>query len=358
MIDICSFLNSRDVSAHLRKIGYEFTAPEAAFVVYWSDNATLDEKIVAWREIVETMADCSMEEHGCRKSAPSFHRFLLDFIDLQKRKVEQFFDSRGCVYSYSYFEGGFQDDGNVFSNVEDCIAYIKEDWSQDCWNEDDVPSKFRISKSLIDQPESCRHSELYLNREMEVVYAYASSTQGSEADDDLDLWFETMWFAFPTPFKRGDIVVDSRRPGRPPFVLCSLPTWGRADCIENGFDEGDRFAQRADWRLEHFKQSGDMTDMDSMGYFLSEAGDVYSDCSLCCYLDLEFFERELADSDRWAAVVSAHLKGEISFDETACFLRYLRADSEARKLRGIFDNRFAEKYCPDGVWKKIRREGK
>ena len=144
MIDICSFLNSRDVSAHLRKIGYEFTAPEAAFVVYWSDNATLDEKIVAWREIVETMADCSMEEHGCRKSAPSFHRFLLDFIDLQKRKVEQFFDSRGCVYSYSYFEGGFQDDGNVFSNVEDCIAYIKEDWSQDCWNEDDVPSKFRI----------------------------------------------------------------------------------------------------------------------------------------------------------------------------------------------------------------------
>lgn len=57
-MDIYSFFNSRDVADYLRGEKHEFTAAEAAYIVYLSDTATLDEKLVAWQEIVDTMPDC------------------------------------------------------------------------------------------------------------------------------------------------------------------------------------------------------------------------------------------------------------------------------------------------------------
>ena len=34
--------NSRDVRSYLREMNYQFTAPEAAFVVYWSEKPVKD----------------------------------------------------------------------------------------------------------------------------------------------------------------------------------------------------------------------------------------------------------------------------------------------------------------------------
>ena len=60
-MNIYNFINSKDVRKYLQDIDYQFTTPEAAFVVYWCKHATLDKKIEAWQEIIETMPDCSME---------------------------------------------------------------------------------------------------------------------------------------------------------------------------------------------------------------------------------------------------------------------------------------------------------
>ena len=365
MIDIYKFLNSRDMANYLKETGYEFTTPEAAFVVYWSHDATLDEKIAAWLDIVETMPDCSLDERMNMEPIPSFHAFLRDYVDLKKRELERFFEPAGFVYSYSYYEDGYEEDGSLFSNAESCVAYAKEYWSGDCWNDDDIPRKYRLEKKPIDQPDSCRDSELYLDRDMRVVSVYCAGK--SEAETSLSLQFDGMWFAFPTPFKRGDIVVDVWRSRPEPFVLNYLSTWRREDYLANGFSEEDGIVETSDRTFKRHLANGDFTDMWVCGFGVGEGrssresrvwGDVVYHDSMCASpLDLEYYRGELADSNRWAAVVSAHLKGEIEFDEAANLLHYLQVDSESRQLRGIFDGWYPEEYYPDGVWGKIRREG-
>ena len=61
------FMDSKDIREHLRQIGYSFTAPEAAFLVWQCRSATLKEKISAWREISEAMPNCPLTR---RKEEP------------------------------------------------------------------------------------------------------------------------------------------------------------------------------------------------------------------------------------------------------------------------------------------------
>lgn len=61
MRSIYEFINSRDVRKYLLEINYQFTTPEAAFVVYWSKKPVKD-KIRAWEEIIRTMPDCVVQE--------------------------------------------------------------------------------------------------------------------------------------------------------------------------------------------------------------------------------------------------------------------------------------------------------
>ena len=57
MIDIYSFLNSKDVASYLRAGKFAFTAQQAAYFVDISTHATLAEKIGAWHAIVDEMPD-------------------------------------------------------------------------------------------------------------------------------------------------------------------------------------------------------------------------------------------------------------------------------------------------------------
>ena len=332
MIDICKFLNSKDIASYLRETGYKFTAPEAAFIVYQSHDATLEERAVAWLKIAGTMPDCPMEGRLNMRPIPSFHAFLHDYVESQKRELERFFEPTGFVYSLSWYEGGYVEDGDLFGNAEDCIAYIREHQGKDCCG-NGVPSKYRLKKRSIDQMNPCGDSELCLNRDMKVLSVYCAGK--SEAENWLSLQFEGMWFTFPTPFKRGDIVVDPKRRKQSPLVLDYLPTWGKEECVENGLDESDWRVQKADWRINHLMKTGDTTDMDSRGFFLSEDRSLTYDDNRYSYLDLEYWDGELKDENRWAAVVSAHLKREIDFVECANLLRFLGGERAARAPRRV-----------------------
>lgn len=46
-MDIYSFVGSRDIREHLRTINYQPNAIEAAYLIYMSYNATLEEKMTA-----------------------------------------------------------------------------------------------------------------------------------------------------------------------------------------------------------------------------------------------------------------------------------------------------------------------
>ena len=144
-------------------------------------------------------------------------------------------------------------------------------------------------------------------------------------------------------------MVDQKRRKQSPFILDYLPTWGKEECVENGLDESDRRVQKANWRIDHLMKTGDTTDMDARGFLLSEGGSLTYDDNLCSYLDLEYWDDELKDENRWAAVVSALLKRKVNFVECANLLRFLGVDQEASELRELHNGFRPKKYYPDGI---------
>ena len=108
MIDAASYLNSKDIAEHWRKIGFVCTPLQSAYLVWHNRTKTLAEKHAAWREIIGTMPDCPVAA-GHRKTnmgipdalAGSLHEFLQAFMCLQNKLFEQFYKNGDhAVYRY------------------------------------------------------------------------------------------------------------------------------------------------------------------------------------------------------------------------------------------------------------------
>ena len=96
-----------------------------------------------------------------------------------------------------------------------------------------------------------------------------------EKGKELEWQLECMWFGIPTPFKRGDIVIDRARPfsgdlWSGPFVLIETATEYFMRKGKSGNDSGDMFAS---------------------GYFQNAQGDVYEEV-MHDYLSLEYCKKE------------------------------------------------------------------
>ena len=90
-MDIFNFVDSRDIREHLRSIDFQPSTIEAAYLVWFSKTATLDQKCEAWQEIARTMPNCSLEATHAglgRPAIPDFHAFLRWTIDYNKRCVD------------------------------------------------------------------------------------------------------------------------------------------------------------------------------------------------------------------------------------------------------------------------------
>lgn len=77
-MNILNFVDSRDIREHLRSIDFQPSAIEAAYLVWFSKTATLEQKCKAWQEIVQTMPNCSLEATLAglgRPAIPDFHAF-------------------------------------------------------------------------------------------------------------------------------------------------------------------------------------------------------------------------------------------------------------------------------------------
>lgn len=73
-MDFYGFINFRDIRKYLKEINYQFTVPEAAYIVYQSHERSLEKKILAWETIINTTEDCSWASDSSGLAAiKSFH---------------------------------------------------------------------------------------------------------------------------------------------------------------------------------------------------------------------------------------------------------------------------------------------
>ena len=116
-----------------------------------------------------------------------------------------------------------------------------------------------------------------------------------EEDDLIRDAFESRWYCFPTPFKRGDIVYD-----------CKYDPHSRDYCkgtfVLDGIDNDDR---------EESRQSQDTSDMTAYGWFQESNGTIYKEV-MFNYMDLELFKGHLEGQERLQIALSNYVKGNIS----------------------------------------------
>lgn len=309
-MDVLRFIDSKDIREHLRNIGYEFSTPEAAYLVWQSRKVPLNDKIAAWEEIVDTMPDCEVDENRfCDTNFKTYHEFFKYYIALQKSLPERFYQNNGefiytfeCHYSSKRYSNDdcLQDAYCYFSDYESCFDKVKED-NEDGEYDQIIIKKYKLNNDSYKYPVS-----LAVNGNYGIMSA---SEFLSDEEDNADNVFEEMWFDIPTPFKRGDIVCNANaiKPTRRPFVIDFLNTWDYDKMIENGFD--DEFARIKERKTCRLHKSGDFGDMSAVCYYIYDNSVVYENlANKENYLEFEYYSEPLKNENRALRPISTYLK--------------------------------------------------
>lgn len=343
-MDIFRFINSRDIRYHLKKIDYQFNTCEAAWLVGRSLTATLRERFDAWEEIIAAMPDCAPPRP--QKTAPqssSFHALLREYMALLKKKLAWFCDGEGAVYQYELettSEFFFDDSGmysDLFSDLESCLRECMEEWDE--WEEGEERGRSNwpkvvggtiIKRSLRgpdDGEEDEKRMKVKVNRQGELLsLCYDSGIEWSEHEREIENLLSKMWIDFPTPFERGDILINIRDPQKP-FVLSEIITWDSQRLLANGFLPEEVKKREASKEDEEKSAAGEGIDYRSgKGYWTwgSEGADYWPSAAYWAwYIGGEselYMEREedYMELERW----SGPLKGKYRvLQPVSCFLK-------------------------------------
>ncbi len=309
-MDIFRFINSKDIREHLRGLDYRFSSLEAAWLIYQCRTATLEEKHAAWRELIGTMPDCAVKKRPNCDPRDSLHGFLCDLMEMQTEFMERFRrPDPGWVYHLESGTELLESKGlphrfaasALFSTAENCMEYIRSEYGGE--EDQDSYRDFRVRKVRLDHRGKFSGNDQYIETVMRPDGSFMdleiADALMSEAQSRIDgKGFDGLWFDFPVPFRKGDIIwdpedgeIDGLCGG--PFVMNSIGI--------------DRFSsmKRREYILEH----GDNTDMNADGWFVSDGG-VYWEV-MWNYMDCEYYTKELTGSAKLLKPFSSFLKDEI-----------------------------------------------
>lgn len=149
-MDLYRFIDSRAIREHLQSLSYPFTTQEAAFLVWYCKTATLEEKHAAWREIIDTMPNCSLEKRLNMEPIPDFHQFLRGFMCIERHELESFRSADQCVYFYCPYQYPSQLENRAYgpySSYERCMEAALADMRAG----KDAMDKIRMEKYRLDQ---------------------------------------------------------------------------------------------------------------------------------------------------------------------------------------------------------------
>ncbi len=309
-MDISGFINSRDIRKYHRDIGYEYNALEAAWLVSQCHCKTLKQKHEAWQWIIDNMPDMEVKDcgrWGSNFNDDSIHKLLKEYMDMDNAFIKDFQDNSGGYfykfrrYSHSVKRGGAVSDyEGFFSSWDKCLKYIFD-------NEDAEDAAFyEISRRKPDEPDDrIIHGSIEIDIAGQILDVSAAyEKEENERWFYLDTFFDELWFSFPVPFKRGDIVYLRSRyhpEDREPVVIDDI-------IVPNGWDEEEYIKKRMEY--------GDTSDMNIWGYaadteWVSGYRGAYREV-WDSYMDAEYYRDELEGYNRVLKPISSWLKGEFN----------------------------------------------
>lgn len=191
-MNLYEWLESPDVREHLEKIHYDFTLPEAFYVIRENEQRALEKKIAAWEELLAAMPDCpfSIEsDAGGKLETESFHKSVREFIGQQRELLEVVCrkDETGV---YSVIMSGVPKKGKGVTLSE----FLETNWKKFEGN-----GTLRLTKTWSGKQSHNGVLFFYVNAEKQVT----------EIVPDLSCRthpLQSYWLPLPTPFHRGDVL--------------------------------------------------------------------------------------------------------------------------------------------------------
>ena len=316
-MNIYDFFNSRDIAEHCRKIEYRFTAVELAYIIQHSNHHTLGQKHEAWQEILDSFPDEGLYP-AWDFEGHTLHSFLRTYMRLQNEYITDFCKTNaGYIYTYSTlqrYDAQYSCDNIFFDSYEACLDTLKENELDDDPYDEITKAKItrhRLYSSYVAFDDTQEQESVIFNKKLQILDVDPAVEQ-----DDKRIFlspcygFDDMWVAIPTPFQKGDVVMDvnvykERTIKHLPFVLDRIPYWKR-----NAVN-GDSCEAEIKRMLEN---GADWIDMQELAYFQDSNGEIYRDHAFN-YLDLEYYRDELLGSEKLLAVVSDAIKGRADIAE-------------------------------------------
>lgn len=269
-MNVYKFINSKDIREYLKKINYEFTPVEMAWLIWQCEDATLEEKHKAWQKIIDTIPDTPFETR--KKSYDSLHKFLNEYMELENKCIDEIVNAKD---DNLFYKCSIQSKSDLicklYFNYESCLHAIETElFNQNIEIEDN------ICISMWHENESYAHTCIELNTKGEIMNIYADTL-----DKINRITFYDVCLTFPIPFVKGDILWNPNSLDKNPFVL----------------------------KETH-------SDMLVWGYFTGENGQLFEDCT-ASYMNIEYYNGELKSKNRILEVLNNYLKGEIDIDRFA-----------------------------------------
>jgi len=319
-MDVFRFINSNAVRDYLKEINYKFNTLEAAYLVHDCRFATLKEKHEAFSEILETMPDMAPEQELGRCAmdygSDSIHKLIKLHIENKEHWITEFYGFEKAVYRFQlygknnekYYTDFAEPISDSLKEITDYITdYLKDD-------EGEV-ARYEITCKPSGQK---RQYTIRFNREGKImdadIYPYVSQV-GKWYNTDWEL--EMMWFGFPTPFKKGDILYDPSRAE-------SHGSWDGPFVLEETATE----LYKREGRQGH-----DSSDMTAYGYFIAENGQVYDEC-MHNYMALEYYpKKKLTGLNRTLVAISSFMKDKIDIGLLMQAYRTVILEDEAKNAK-------------------------
>ncbi len=282
-MDIFKFLNSKDIAQHLKSLNYEFTLPEAAFLIFRSSIVTLEERFDGWKSEIESLPDSSIRSFsGGRLHFYDMDRFLQDYMDLLRWLTEEFYSDDGGIYMTLCKK-------SCMLSAEESIERSKREVHLD--DSPQYRNIFWIHKVYPNSVEGKDRITACFNQNGELISISGYSSVGSMCSKEFEDVFHDQWFSFPTPFRRGDILMD--RWEGVPFVLNYIDAWDQKEMNENKVCKVDFDVEK---RRDYLEEKGTNRDMNAVVYHVNGIGKLYQGVSSGHgnYLDLEYYDGDLS----------------------------------------------------------------
>lgn len=330
-MNIYDFFNSKDIAAHCKSIGHSFTALEMAYIIWFSEYHTLEQKHTAWQYLIDHYPDEEMPEGKWLddngepvRNERSLHKFLQHYIEIQKRFLEDFSQTwDGYIYDYAIMYSGedrYQSDEVFYDNYDKCFAALREDMCRYS-----VGARITRRKLYsIPRGDEWDEESIHMNANLGVTFINSINL---DEDWVIKDGFSSMWFHIPTPFRCGDLVTCNRvdKEKQSKFVLLHIPYW-----------EEDERGRSMKWYSDRLaKEGGDWTDMQTSIYDVDQYGDIFWNHGPN-YLFLEHCQEAPEGDERILLALSSYLQNKIRLEDFLRAQKILIAERQSTELRKYF----------------------